>query len=230
MSINKMVVSFLLLAIVTGGAIVLSGFFGLPWERVKAQSVITEFVEDKYEIDTKKIDTYFNFKDGKYGVELKTEDDITFKAEWREDLQVIDYYPEAIWKKQMEDDLLKEVQVIFPDHKFIVFDGAYGVGRDEIKGKEIGNYKEIPTDFFLSIRLQEKWKSNIEDKTAEQLLHLVEIIQEKNISNMHVTLYFDQTDDKVSFDSISIPAIQIKPIQTKEDILQYSSGGPNHNG
>ncbi|MDZ5471435.1 hypothetical protein SM124_06705 [Bacillus sp. 31A1R] len=211
--------SFLSLLLLIGGFLY-SQFFGLPWEKIKAEKILTEYVEEKYEIDVTVQKSFFNFKDGSYGVHFISEDNLAFTADYgkHRPQPIWDYYPEAVWNQQMERELGATVNKLFPTHDRIVFSGAYGVGHDLKIGKEIPPFDEVNAEFDLYVGEKSLWSKEKEIEVYQSLFALVEILKNKEIDNLNMMISFHTEEDTKMSHYIHVNSKDLNKIHTWEDI------------
>ncbi|MCA1029588.1 hypothetical protein LCL95_00920 [Bacillus timonensis] len=217
--------------IITGIGLILSAgfvytsFFGTPWGKYFTAKKLHAQVEEKYDIQVEISDRYYNFKDGKYGARFTVLDGeykgLTFSGESYSSQTLYDYYPEAVWKKQLSDEVSPTLNQLFPNPEFIAIDGVYGIGQDLQIEKDIPHFTEIESRFFIAVHLTKEWSEKTEAETIEKTYRLVSLLQEKDIQNVEVTIYFEVLDDSKHMNFINIPATELNNIKQKEDIKKY---------
>lgn len=93
-----------------------ASFNGLPWKKESVAKKLESYVEEKYGIEVELKEKFYNFKDGSYGAKfvLKDNDKITFLVYQYHTGTLSDEYPEAVWSKEVLDDVTPVLKQSFP--------------------------------------------------------------------------------------------------------------------
>lgn len=217
----KLIMILLIMAVVLL-FIVYSVFFGLPWKKASTAKKLETYVEEKYDIQVAKKETYYNFKNNSYGAKFvsKTPHSVTFLAETNGE-QFIDYYPEAVWKRQLSNDIKPEIQKVFSHIENITIEGTYGLGEELGIQQKIPAYQSVNGEFIVLIHLTNKWDREVEEKVIDSTYQLVQVLQEKEINNVSIHVQGKESKEGETAPYIDIPSKKIRTIQEKSDIETY---------
>lgn len=94
-------------------------------EKTSTAKELETYVEKKYNIQVDLVNSSYNFKEGNYGATFALNDNpkISFNAMKLKNGEIQDYYPEAVWVDEAQNDiypLLKKHSLLFP-WKHIIF-------------------------------------------------------------------------------------------------------------
>lgn len=217
---DKWKIGILTAGVVAVGGYLYTSFYGVPWKESSAAKDLQKYVEKKYNIKTKIKDTFYNFKDGHYGVRLseKGKKGLEFSAE-TDGEQMIDFYPEGLWKWQLENELypiVKQHITNMESHRAVP---VLGMGYE--KNGIVPHYKEVKEGIGYFVHLQTEWNPKTEEKVIHELFHVTKIMKEKEIKDIEFVVVFAGKEDDTPSKRIRILPGEMNHIQTREDIRNY---------
>ncbi len=220
------ILSFFMVAVIFVGY---SLIYGLPFKKGVVAKELETHLEEKYGMDFHLQEAQYNFVDSNYSGLFypESQEDLVFRAEkWNWNGVYYDEYPEAIWQTQLTQDLTPHVTEHFPDYDELLVLVSGGASHEMQTGKEIPHYKEAGEYTHLVIRSSEKWSPESEQKEAENLYGLIQVLQKQDIA-LDISFYFN--DEEVVDDGkkpvtheIFVPFKDFASIQSTEDLLKYS--------
>lgn len=134
-----------------------AAFYGLPWKEKALAGKLEAHLEKKYEKDFVLKESYFNFKDGKYGGSFYPKDDpsLAFYAdEGYGEYKYADDYPGVVWSRQLKEELEPEAKKAFPHMKTIQIDFVRSENVDMVKGPAIPHYSQADAELFVRVELE----------------------------------------------------------------------------
>ncbi|EKN63744.1 hypothetical protein P9E76_03590 [Schinkia azotoformans] len=196
-------------------------FSGFPWKKYTVGKEIQAYLDERYDQPFLIKDRLYNFKDGKYGIKATPvkEADLQFTAwEGYGDYEYIDYYPEAVWEKQVYDDFEEIVNKIYPDHTMYNASTAMGFGNELVKGPEIPSYRDV--DVLTSIAISTRGSVVGNDSEFARMLAILSEIK-KAEANIEVSFhYYRTTEQKIEY--LHFDRTIINKITTIEDVKKMA--------
>lgn len=213
------------IGILAASAVVIGGYFytsvkGVPWKRDSIAKELQKYVENKYNIKTKIKDTFYDFKDGHFGVRLceKAKKGLEFSVE-TDGERMIDFYPEKLWEWQLENELNPIVKQHITGMKSYQATVVYGMGYEQ--DGIIPHYKTVKEGIGYVVHLQQKWSPETEEKVINELFHVTKMMKEKEMKHIEFVVYFRESEKDTSIKRIQVLPENVEHIRNREDILQY---------
>lgn len=197
-------------------------FAGLPWKKITVGNATLAYLQQKYDEEFEIEDRFYNFKDGSYGIKVHPvkEPTMSFYAEegWGND-KFIDYYPEAVWVKQADQDFKEIVREIFPEKRRYRVDTVSGEGMEKVKKLPIPHYIDANAYIDVLVNLPKRFDES--DAELERIMKLIQFAQQ-NGGNIHLFLTYEPNEeDTKNVTYITLTNEQIKQINSIEDIKKY---------
>ncbi|MFS0824713.1 hypothetical protein [Bacillus sp. 1P02SD] len=223
---KKIIILVVLLLIVAFVFYLYASFYGLPWKKTQVSNELKQYVEEKYDIEVAIEESYFNFKFDHYGTIFKLRDDkeFSFSAEKRRDNAIHDYYPEAVWEKEVKEDLTPLIDSSFDSlsvDRYGVYP-VYGIGNLEDIQKDVPSYKDVQTGINSVIHFKEEHSSKTEEALIKEIFSFIQKVNEKGIRNIELTFDLkEQEEEKPKTFYITIPSDKLYTIKTEDDVKKY---------
>ena len=225
---KKIILLAVLLLIVAFVLFIYVSFYGLPWEKTQVSKELKQYVEEKYDIKVDIKESYFNFKFDNYGTifTLKDDKEFSFSAEKQRDNTLQDYYPEAVWEKEVKGDLVPLIDSSFDSLSVDRYgvNPVYGIGNLEDIKKDVPSYKNIQTGINVVIHFKEERSSKTEEALIKEVVSFIQKVNEKEIKNIELTFYLKEQeleDKKPETLYITIPSDKLYSIKTEDDVKKY---------
>lgn len=216
MYIKRMLILMLILIVLFFIWVYVS-FAGLPWQKFVVGKQVHAYIEEKYNQEFNIIDRVYNFKDGSYGIRVTpiNKPDMEFSAwEGYGNYEFIDYFPEAVWEKQVYDDFKDIVNETYPDYIKYQSGTVMGVGTEIVKGAEIPNYKEV--DVLVWIKITTKGSFTQNNAEYEKMLAIISQVKKAD-ANIEVSFSYQRTTEQKE-EVIFFEPEKIKKINSVDDI------------
>lgn len=203
-------------------------FYGLPWKKASTAKELERYVEEKYAIDVRLKERYYNFKDGSYAAEFTLESDpsISFSAAKYHSGTLSDYYSEAVWVNQVEMDIAPILNRSFPSLSMDSHsvNPVYGMGDELVNGQDIPSYKDVLTGVDVGVHFATAWTEETEELLVKEGFDFIASLQAKGVQNIGVRLYLQDKpleDDRTQTYAISIEPSDFNQIETIEDLEKH---------
>lgn len=224
---KKIILLVVLLLIVAFVLFFYVSFYGLPWKKTQVSNELKQYVEEKYDIKVDIEESYFNFKFDNYGTifTLKDDKEFSFSAEKRRDNTLHDYYPEAVWEKEVKGDLAPLIDSSFDSlsvERYGVYP-VYGIGSLEDIKKDVPSYKDVQTGINSVIHFKEERSSKTEEALIKEVVSFIQKVNEKGIKNIELTFYLKEQEQEEEPETffITIPSDKLNSIKTEDDVKKY---------
>lgn len=155
-----------------------SSIYGLPWKKNAIAEKLKIHLEEKYNEEFERKDSFYNFKDGSYGGVFYPSNDSTlefYAEEGFAEYKYVDTYPEVLWARQLEEDIKPLYQKIYPELQTVETHYVTYQSLDKVKGPNIPRYDEAKAELSAHFELEQSF-SNSEEQW-QPITELVQMIQ-----------------------------------------------------
>lgn len=225
---KKIFLILFVLVIISIGGWLYTSFYGLPWKKSSTAKELETYVENKYDIQVNLVESSYSFKDSNYGATFELHDNprIVFSALKLKNGEVLDYYAEALWVDEAENDVYPILKKSFPTLSIESYNMSpvYGVSFDLGEKKEIPSYKDIRTGMSLGVHFNDKWTKENEDVLVKEAYHFISMLQENGVENIEIYLYLkdkEKEEKRTETFSIHIEGKDLQNIHSEEDVRKY---------
>ena len=200
--------------------------FGNPIKKYSVSREIVIKLEEKYDEKFTLVESFYEWKSGTYGGVYTSEKNknVQFTAEKYQTGNFSDYYPEEIWLYEIEKELIPKAKEIFFDYDQVEASTVWGIGRDEVKGGKIPNYKEISTGDALqiSIRANVAYSDVNKEEVEQKIFTLVQFLKEKS-NTVGLFVAFSSPDESTNKEAgfYNIAGENIRDIRNVSDLEKY---------
>ncbi|VEF46727.1 Uncharacterised protein [Bacillus freudenreichii] len=179
MSIGKRILIFSSVAIVVGiAAWITIAFNGLPWKEKAVAAKLENYLEEKYDQEFTLKESFFNFKDGRYGAWFyPTEDrELEFYAEEGfAEYTYVDIYPEVLWARQLKEAVQPIAKEVYPEIDKVDTGYVTYESLDIVKGPDIPPFDK--SGAMLSVHFKAEGAFSVSDEQWKKVAALVKKVQ-----------------------------------------------------